>query len=257
MRAVFIGFLGFVVGCAQRSEPLPHGLTTLTVQGPVDVQVLVSDALEPAIRLDSMGGARWSFTPARLEVHAVDPDATERPRVSITARRLSTVRTADGAAVTMNRLRGGRLDVVATHGARLIVVDADADTLSLEATRDGHLDVGGRARVVEARADDVGRIAAGALAAGVARVRANALSTVTLRAPDFLRAELSRASRLRLDGPAKHQLVQRDDSSTLDVAQAETAPPGLTRDYPTRRMGRWGMPSSSYGAPSGTKPSEP
>lgn len=257
MRAVFFGFLGLIIGCARGFEPLPTGLSRLVVHGPVDVQVLVGEALEPSIQLDSTAEARWSFSAGALDVRAADEFAPERPRVSLTVRRLTSVHTADGAAVTINRLRGGRLEAVATHGARLIVVDADADTLSLEATRDGQLDVGGRARVVEARADDVGRIDAGALTSGVARVRASALSTVTLRAPDFLKAELSRASRLRLDRPARNQLLQRDEGSTLDVERGEQAPPGLTRDYPTRRMGRWGMPSSSYGSPSGTKPSEP
>jgi hypothetical protein len=187
----------------------------VVIRGPMSVQVLVGTAVEPSIQVD--GAVRWSQTPERLLVEASDD--TPRPTIFVTMNELRAVVAEDDATVTVNRLLGGRLELSARRGARLVVSHLEADTLRIDASSDGQVDVAGRARVLEARVDDVGVAHTRSLRTTVARIDAKGLSMVTLGAPELLRASVTRSSRLIVDGPSRQRLVQCDDSSTVEARE--------------------------------------
>lgn len=212
LRAVVGGVL--VTACTNdpgTRQPLTP-TKALLVRGPVSVQVLVGPTMEPSIQLD--GAVQWSLTPERLLVEASD-DAP-RPTIFVTMKDLRAVVTEDDATVTVNRLLGGRLALAARRGGRLVVSHLEADTLRIDASSDGQVDVGGRTRVLDARVDDVGVAHTRSLQTVVARIDAAGLSTVTLGAAELVRATVRRSSRLILEGPSRQRLIQCDDSSTVE-----------------------------------------
>ncbi|MCA2979811.1 MAG: DUF2807 domain-containing protein [Myxococcaceae bacterium] len=271
---VILGLLGSACPTA-RDGPGVHRLAlsrlrSVTVEGPVSARIVTSPGEAGQLQLDVSGegaaGVRWVLDGEALRVEAPTTLPADDVQLVIEAPSVAAVSASEGARVTVSRLFGGRLKLDARRGARLVVETADADTLVVEAGRDASVDVAGRARQLELRADDVGEVQARALAVAVARVEASGLSSVVLGAPRVLRASLRQASWLTVTTAAPQQLVTVDEGSSFRVAAPQEptggtasarrpTPPGA--GYPGRRIGTWGMPSSSYGAPSTAKPSEP
>jgi hypothetical protein len=240
MRVQWLVVVSCVVGasCApspgrhvEREVPLVE-LHELAVQGPVSVTLITGGSLAPRLRFEGPEGdvdrVRWWHRGGTLHLEAA-PSASESPvHVELVVPSLRAVLADEGARVTARHLLGGRVRLEARRGAHLLIGRLDADTARLEASADGVVDVAGRARVLEAHADDVGAIAAKGLETHVARVDANGLSTVGLGPTTVLRANVRRASRLSLSAPASQQRLLVDESSTLETSAPAPGPASAT-----------------------------
>jgi len=142
------------------------------------------------------------------------------------------VSASDGAVVTTNGLRGGRLSLEAKAGARVLANGVDGDWLVVDARGGGTVDAAGVVRAVEASAADVGAVTLGALAARVALVKATELSSVTVTAAEAVRGSATRSSRLELRGEPRLRSVTVDESSTLELPARSDARAQSSRRIP-------------------------
>lgn len=220
MRSTFA--LCFVVlGCSASpsSQPLPPTVDRLSVSGSTSVRVLVGSAFEPELRVEGEG-VDVEVTHRSLSLSA--GEGAGPVIVLLPALRQLTV--DDGATATVSAMQGGRVELAASGGGKVVVERLDADSLLVSATGAGSVDVGGRARAVTAVATELSTIDLGALRAEVTRVEVSELSNVRATTGQVLRAVVNGASRLTVDRlPASRHLVV-DPGSAVEVGAARTRP---------------------------------
>jgi hypothetical protein len=174
--------------------------------------VLTGPTLEP--RLESSAPLSFEERHGVLQL----AEAEEHPHSSVTVvlNGLRRVEAKDGARVSVQSLRGGKTVLTARDDAHLVVTTVDVDTLEIRASTNTTVNVGGRARVATFEASDVATIEASALTAGVVRLRAEALSTISTQATEVLRATVRGSSRLETVGVVPRRLISSDTSSSVE-----------------------------------------
>lgn len=202
----------------ERSWPLSQ-VNRLVVSGPVSVQVMVGPAFEPSLRVEGDGNlvdsVRRSEDGRTLSLDASGLSPSLPLNVTVTTAALVTISAANGAVVTTNVMRGGRLSIDARASARVLANGVDGDSLVLNVSRGASIDAAGVVRLVEATASDVGVLALSSLRARVALVEATELSTVTVNATEALRGSATRSSHLVVTGAPAQRLVTVDESSAV------------------------------------------
>ncbi|MDP1916522.1 MAG: DUF2807 domain-containing protein [Myxococcales bacterium] len=203
---------------SERSWPLSQ-VNRLVVSGPVSVQVMVGPAFEPSLRIEGDGNlvdsVRRSEDGRTLSLDANGLSPSLPLNVTVTTTALVTISAANGAVVTTNVMRGGRLSIEARASARVLANGVDGDSLVLDVSRGASIDAAGVVRLVEATASDVGVLALSSLRARVALVSATELSTVTVNASEALRGSATRSSHLVVTGAPLKRLVTVDESSAV------------------------------------------
>jgi hypothetical protein len=194
-------------------------ITRLVVSGHVSVQVMVGPAFEPSVRVEGDGNVvdsvRRSVDGRTLILDATNLSPSLPLNVTVTTTALVSISAANGAVVTSNALRGGRLAIEARAADRVLANGVDGDSVVLDASRGASIDAAGVVRLVEANASDVGALSLSSLKAKVALVTATELSTVTVQATEALRGSATRSSRLVVTGAPLLRTVNVDESSAV------------------------------------------
>lgn len=202
----------------ERSWPLSQ-VNRLIVSGPVSVQVMVGPAFEPSLRVEGdanvVDSVRRSVDGQTVTLDATGLSPSLPLNVTVTTAALVSISAANGAVVTSNTMRGGRLSIEARSSARVLANGIDGDALVVDVSRGASIDAAGVVRLVEASASDVGALSLSSLKAKVALVTATELSTVTVQATEALRGSATRSSSLTVTGAPPMRLVKVDESSAV------------------------------------------
>ena len=230
MRSFVVVVIVAVSAC-QAPEPLAgNGVATehqwplspinrLVVSGPASVQVMMGPAFEPSLRIGGdanvVDSVRHSVDGRTMTLDATNLSPSLPLNVTVTTTALVGISATNGAVVTSNAMRGGRLAIEAHAAARVVANGVDGDSLVLDVSRGASIDAAGVVRLVEANASDVGVLSLSSLKAKVALVAATELSTVTVHATEALRGSATRSSHVVVMGAPPLRTVNVDESSAV------------------------------------------
>lgn len=203
-----------IVGAAQAPDQRSYMVSSfdrLRVDGPYTVEVVrgtapgavaagdakaldqLSIRLEGSTLVVGSGTRGWELRSSQRLVS---------PKITVTALALRTVLVNGGGNVSVQEMRGDRVDLGLNGSGTIQVADLRADTLTATLTGTGVMTIAGEARAARVHANGAGSVEAGGFTAGDATIISETAGTMHLRARFLAQVFGYGSGSIQVEGPA-------------------------------------------------------